>query len=86
MPAVGVRELKAHASEIVRAVDEERAHYIVTRRGRPVAVISPLMTPEPAAEGEGGWEEFFRLADEVAENWKGAETVQEVMDDARRPY
>ena len=39
---VGIRELKNEASEIIRAVREERAEYVVTYRGQPVAVILPV--------------------------------------------
>ena len=33
MPDVGIRELKTHASEIVRNVRENRARYVITYRG-----------------------------------------------------
>ena len=39
MPEIGVRELKVHASEIVRAVRDARARYIITYRGHPVGVL-----------------------------------------------
>lgn len=42
MPRVGVRELKNQATEIIRSVREEGAEYVVTYRGRPVAVLLPL--------------------------------------------
>jgi len=42
MPDVGVRELKARASEIIRNVRERRARYVITYRGRPVGVLLPL--------------------------------------------
>ncbi len=42
MPSVGIRELKSQTSEIVRQVREERAEYIVTLRGEPVAVLLPV--------------------------------------------
>jgi len=35
MPDVGVRELKARASEIIREVPEQRARYVITYRARP---------------------------------------------------
>ncbi len=38
MPRVRVRELKNQTSEILRAVREERAEYIITYQGRPMAV------------------------------------------------
>ena len=42
MQQVGIRELKNDASEVIRAVREEGAEYIVTYHGRPVAVILPI--------------------------------------------
>ena len=42
MPRVGVRELKNQTSEILRAVREERAEYIITYQGRPMAVLLPI--------------------------------------------
>jgi len=42
MPKVGVRELKNRTSEILRAVREERAEYVVTYQGRPMAVLLPI--------------------------------------------
>ncbi len=42
MPEIGIRELKSRASEIVRAVREERAEYVITHRGKPVAMIVPF--------------------------------------------
>ena len=49
MPQVGIRELKNDTSEILRAVREEKAEYLVTHRGKPVAVILPVdveLSPE----------------------------------------
>lgn len=42
MPIVGIRELKSQASEIIRQVREERAAYVVTMRGEPVALLLPI--------------------------------------------
>ncbi len=42
MPVVGVRELKIHASEIVRRVRDERLEYVVTFHGRPVGLLIPI--------------------------------------------
>ena len=42
MPRIGIRELKAHASEIVRTLREERVQYIITHHGQPVGVLSPI--------------------------------------------
>ena len=42
MPRVGIRELKNRTSAILRQVREERAEYVITHQGRPVAVILPV--------------------------------------------
>jgi len=42
MPKVGMRDLKKRTSEILRAVREERAKYIITYQGRPSAVLLPV--------------------------------------------
>ena len=42
MPKVGVRELKNRTSEILRAVREEGAEYVITYQGRPSAVLLPV--------------------------------------------
>jgi len=50
MPKVGVRELKNRTSEILRAVREERAEYIITYQGRPMAVLLPIDIDEEELE------------------------------------
>ena len=40
--SIGVRELKAKASEIIREVREEKAEYIITYHGRPCGILLPL--------------------------------------------
>src|SRR5947199_10455470 len=48
MPETGIRELKIRASELVRHVRERKVRYIITHRGRPVAVLGPVEgTPLP---------------------------------------
>src|SRR4051794_26783039 len=42
MAQIGVRELKNQATEILRAVREHGAEYIVTYRGAPVAYLLPV--------------------------------------------
>lgn len=52
MPRVGVRELKNNTSEIIRAVREKGAEYVVTVQGRPAAMIVPL------AMDKEEWEDY----------------------------
>jgi len=87
MPDIGVRELKAHASEIVRAVRERNARYIVTYRGRPVGVLAPLEAAPYDAGGEaaaGAWEELTRLGEEIGRGWQSPLTSAELLADMRR--
>ena len=42
MPRVGIRELKRHASDVVRSLREEKARYIVTHRAQPVGILLPI--------------------------------------------
>ncbi len=44
--SIGIRELKNRAAEIVRAVEEEGSGVVVTRRGRPAALLLPIGSPE----------------------------------------
>lgn len=44
--AIGMRELKNRAAEILRGIEERRAPVVVTRRGRPSVLILPIDSPE----------------------------------------
>jgi len=59
MPAIGIRQLKNDASEIIRTVREEKVEYIITLRGQPVAILRPI---EPVVEDSDA---ILRLAGEV---------------------
>ena len=81
MPEVGIRELKAQASEIVRAVREERAEYVITHRGKPVAMIVPFEeTPaeKPKTPGEW-WDRIAEIGRLMVEENPGAGSVLEQL-------
>ena len=89
MTEIGVRDLKAKASEIVRTVREDRAHYVITHRGRPVALLMPL--EEPKSEGEldvkgvdSVWEELIELGKEIDRAWQSPKTGVELLSEMRR--
>ena len=92
MPDVGVRELKANASEIIRNVREQRARYVITYRGRPVGLLMPLdkvnldsanlpSTGEPDAVV---WNELARLGEEIGREWRSPLTSAELLSEMRR--
>jgi prevent-host-death family protein len=90
MAQVGVRELKARASEIVRAVRERRARYVVTYRGQPVGVLLPLdelgrgEVVAGGAQGGDAWEELTQLGEEIGRGWCSPLTSVELLSETRR--
>ncbi len=63
MRDIGVRELKTRASEIMRNVWKRRARYVITYRGRPIGLLTPLeQTPAASAEAakKGGSRRAFK--------------------------
>ena len=87
MREIGVRELKVKASEIMRSVRKRRARYIITYRGRPVGLLSPLQDQEPsrAAAGESSvWDELTRLGQEIGRGWPAGVSSADVLSEMRR--
>jgi prevent-host-death family protein len=90
MPDVGVRELKARASEIIRNVRDQRARYVITYRGRPVGLLMPLdeirtTSLSPADQSAtAAWEELTRLGEEIGRGWRSPLTSAELLSEMRR--
>jgi prevent-host-death family protein len=58
VPEIGIKELKAAASRVVEEV-EAGASYVVTKRGRPAAVIVPVEVAEDLVLANA--DEFIRM-------------------------
>jgi prevent-host-death family protein len=94
MARVGVRELKNKATEILRDVRENQAEYVVTYRGRPMAVLLPVgedwleaearRAVEAAEPGEEVWAELERLRHEIGQRWQSDKTAVELISEQRR--
>jgi prevent-host-death family protein len=87
MSVIGIRELKTHASEIVRRVSEEGQRYIVTRHGRPQAVIVPVEDVQPELSYQAGlssWDELVELGQQIGRAWKSTQTSAEILSEIRR--
>ncbi|MEB2334073.1 MAG: type II toxin-antitoxin system Phd/YefM family antitoxin [Anaerolineaceae bacterium] len=80
---IGIRELKSRASEVVRAVKEERARYVVTQRGKPVAVIIP-MDAVPPEKKEDGWERLLEIRARLAKDKRKKKSSLEILSEMRR--
>lgn len=86
MPRIGLGHLKTHASEVMRDVETNRTHYVITNRGEPVAVITPY-TPAEKVESKTEkqyWEEFRDLSAEIGEAWKEPLSAAELVRELRR--
>jgi prevent-host-death family protein len=81
MAEVGIRELKNRASQIIRAVREDRVEYVITCRGRPVARLVPIA--DEVADGQT-WRELERLSQEISARWRSDRSAVELLTEMRR--
>jgi prevent-host-death family protein len=83
---IGIRELKARATEIVRQVRDERAEYVITNRGKPVALIVPLSEPDAVDPAFSArlFADIDALAAEIASRWPAGVGAAEAVREARR--
>ena len=70
MSLIGVRELREQTSEVIRRVRQDRAEYVVTYQGRPVAIILPL--------------DAERAERDLVQAWPADLSSQDVVDAIRR--
>jgi len=81
---IGIRELKSRASEVVRAVKEQRARYIVTQRGVPVAAIIPMDAMLPEKKEEDGWEKLMAIRARLGKDKTKKKSSLEILTEMRR--
>ncbi len=86
MEEIGVRELKIHASEILRKVREERACYLVTYRGAPMGVLVPVDEDGdlPADYAPDPWAELDRLGERISRLPKPEQSLLDALSEMRR--
>lgn len=84
MLEVGIRELKARASELVRRVAQHGEEVVITKHGRPVARIVPAENEAPPKRPKKRllglyqdrglpdvtWEEWEQFEREIEEAWQ----------------
>ena len=81
---IGIRELKSRASEVVRAVKEERARYIITQRGKPAAIIVPVDTVSSKKSDDEVWERLIKIGEKLAKSWHSEKSAVEILSEMRR--
>jgi prevent-host-death family protein len=84
MEEIGIRELKARASEVVRAVKERRARYIITQRGKPAAVLLPLDALLPQPDPDEVWARLEQIREELGKGWQSEKSAVEILSEMRR--
>lgn len=87
MERVGVRELKNRATQIVRAVREEHAEYLVTVDGEPVAVLRPCedadLQTERVAAYRAGLARLDAVAQMVGAHWQSEKGAVDLLMEMR---
>ncbi len=92
MTMIGVRELRQQTSELLRKLREEKAEYIITYQGRPVALLLPL-DPEAVEQAivqvgkrgaQQGWDAYTQVAERVRATWPAETDTQTLLNDLRR--
>ncbi len=89
---IGVRELKEQATRILQRVREEKAEYIITYQGRPIAILMPVDAAQVEAAMveagrravSGGWAAYARPAEEIRRAWPQEHSAQTTLDEVRR--
>jgi prevent-host-death family protein len=72
MAEIGVKELKATASAVIDKVEGGTA-YVITKRGRPAAVLLPVEDAEDAVLANA--DEYVRIRREAREDYRKGRTV-----------
>jgi prevent-host-death family protein len=84
--SVGVRELRARSSSILRRVREKHESVDVTYHGEVIARIVPVRPRAPAATSQDAvWTDLDRLSGEIGRHWRAdGKSAAEVVSEGRR--
>lgn len=72
MPEIGIKKLKADTSRVISEVSEG-ASYVVTKRGRPAAVIVPVEDAEDLVLANAS--EFVSMRRRAREDYRRGRSV-----------
>jgi len=85
MEMIGIRQLKDHATQILRKVREEGAEYQVTYHGKVIARLLPAeSTPISSVDLEAAWADLDELAEEIAGVWPEGVSAVDAVREGRR--
>ncbi len=85
MQTIGIREFKAHLSEVLREVEENGKIIDVTNRGEVVVRLVPMRRHKLSEQQVNAIvSDLDAMADELAEHWPEGVSAQDAIDDVRR--
>jgi len=85
MEVIGIRELKDHATQILRKVREEGAEYQVTYHGKVIARLVPTEpVPLSSIELDAAWADLDELAEEISKSWPEGVSAVDAVREVRR--
>ncbi|MGH7325077.1 MAG: type II toxin-antitoxin system Phd/YefM family antitoxin [Candidatus Rokuibacteriota bacterium] len=85
MRAIGVRELKEHASQVLRRVRERGEEIEVTYHGRVVARLIPVSRDRPPTRASAAaWSTLDRVAREIGARWPKGRSAAKAVREGRR--
>jgi len=92
MPLIGVRELRSRTSEVLKRVSEEKAEYVITRQGTPIALLLQVDTEaieakiiEAAKQTTSTSQDTYQqLAERLRRDWPNGQDTQSLIDEIRR--
>jgi prevent-host-death family protein len=85
MRSVGIRELKARASQVIRDVRIHGAEVDITYHGRVVARLVPVAPPPRSSRRSAAvWSTIDRVAREISRRWPKGVSATEAVREGRR--
>lgn len=84
MARIGVREIKAHLSDVLRRVEEHGETFDVTRHGTVIARIVPVKGELDAEAVAEFWRRQDELSAEISQRWTGNASATEAVTEIRR--
>jgi len=85
MRSIGVRELKAHASRVLREVRDKGEPLEITVRGRAVARLLPIAEVRPGNDDlSAAWADLDELAAQIGSRWPAETSAVEAVREGRR--
>jgi prevent-host-death family protein len=85
MSTIGIRELKANTSQILRRVREKGESIEITYHGEVIAQLVPVKRTKASRKKiDAFWSDWDQLAAEIGREWKGTPSAVEAVREGRR--